>query len=342
MFQQLDSTLVIAPPQLLSPINHALSDSAAMSRPVPVVPVQPRAVVKPVRASLSSADSACLMLKPLSADYLFSSSSSRPYYDRIVASQAIASDYDRSPYAVTQQVTSRPSASHSALANKPLGQAALGADSVWLFMASLLSLSIVGFVHMRFAPFVSQILSLLTSTFNWRSVVDSLKVQRYWASRLIFASSCLLITLALYEIVTATRLDSHISFHGFRLFVALFAAVISYLFGKILFNYLLGFTFDNMESIHHVLISKLLAIDILGVLIAPLVVIIPFVGEDAYPLLCGMMIFVMIIMYIWRLLSSIRIILNDYLSVFYSFLYLCTVELIPIAVIFKITTMIVS
>lgn len=330
--------MVIASPQLLTPVNRTLSDSVAVSRPAPLAVVQPRVATKAAHPALSSTDSLCLMLSPIPDDHLFSLKSSRSDNDRVVARLSTAADYDTSPNTAVH-TSVRPS---SALPNKPLGQTSLGADSVWIFIVSLIGLSFIGFIHMRFSPFISPMISLLTSSFNWRSVVESLKVQRFWAGRILFAASCILLSLAAYEIVTAAHLDQNLSFHGFKLFAIIFMLLVSALLFKILFNYLLGFAFDNTEPFSHLSTSRLLSYDILGVIVAPFVVILPFVREDSYPLICGIMIFMIISMYIWRLLSAAKFILSDYLSVFYSFLYLCAVELIPIAVICKIAAMFVS
>ena len=335
-----DSVFFVTVPSLLTPIADITAvDTVKVQRFVKPAATQMR-VVRPQQNNLTTADSACFMLNAHDDTYLFRFSADRNVADRNAARQLTADYYDTyDTIASRADVTTVPS---TRLEYKELGQTALGGDGLWIFAVSVVAMLMTGFVHLRSRQFIPQMVSLLTSSFHWRSVSESLHLQNYWNSRMLQVSFYLLSSLAIYEIAMAYGYNVHTEVQGLELYGIILLLSVGFYTFKYMLHHLIGFAFDMPAARSSIVTAKMLATNIFGVIVIPAVLLFPFVSEAGYSVLGILTIVMMIMMYIWRLLISFKFILTDYLSVVYSLLYLCTVEAIPMVVIFKIGRILAS
>lgn len=226
---------------------------------------------------------------------------------------------------------------HNGLEYKELQHAALYPDMIWLFALSALVACLVGLVRTISPSFIGQMLSLLFSDFHWRSVVDSLTLQNRVVSRILRYSFYVVLAILLYEIYHATGHSTMMGFSGIELYGLFFATVFIYFVVKYILIYIISFVFDIPEEMKYIIICKKLSSNIISVILFPVAMIFPFVPANTYILLVVIAVAIVGLVYLWRILKSLKIILTDYLSIFYSFLYLCTVEAIPMAFVCKLT-----
>ncbi len=75
---------------------------------------------------------------------------------------------------------------------------------------------------------------------------------------------------------------------------------------------------------------------IAGIIILPLAAALPYVEYDAVHLLLQIGIYVYLALYIIQILRSVTLIFNNVSSLYYMFLYLCALEILPLIVVYNI------
>lgn len=265
--------------------------------------------------------------------FLYSTDSTRIDFDTHNVLQHTTSDNVPVHVFYEEQPQSKPE-----LFYRPLGTTALNADAVWLFSIVSIAGIIIGLIHSRTNNFITQLLSLTVSDFHWRSIVDSLSLQNRMSIFLLHASFHILLAAIIYEVIIATNNHNILAFNGIVLYLLILAATILFIGVKIFIHKLIGYTFDTPEIARHIIVCKVLATDIYAILALPIAYIFPFIPENSYYALTIIAAILLCTLYFWRLLKSVKIILTDYLSLIYTFLYLCTVEAIPIVCIYKLFT----
>ncbi len=227
--------------------------------------------------------------------------------------------------------------SDNALEYKNLQHPALYPDMIWLFALSALVGCMVGLVRTISPSFLGQMLSLIFSNFYWRVVTDSLTLQNRGVCRILRYTSYVIFAILFYETYLATGHQTMLGFSGIQLYGVMLLIVIIYFCIKYIMAFVISFVFDIPEEIKTVIICKKLSSNIISVIAFPVAMLFPFVPENTYNILIASAIIIICFVYLWRILQTLKIILTDYLSIFYSFLYLCTVEAIPIAFVCKLT-----
>lgn len=101
---------------------------------------------------------------------------------------------------------------------------------------------------------------------------------------------------------------------------------------RIISSYAVGIIFDNLtlfqEYIHNLFIYN----KTFGIVLLPFILVLPFVPELLKHILLYTLFLIAIMYLLLRVVRSIKIILNKDILLFYSILYLCTLEILPILV----------
>ena len=109
------------------------------------------------------------------------------------------------------------------------------------------------------------------------------------------------------------------------------------------FYFILSHVFDRVEYAHECIFSVYLYNRVIGLCIYPIVVALAFVDPEVLkPSLLLIIGYVMIgLLYLLRLYREIQISIKNHISIFYIFLYFCTLEILPLMVLVKVFTSIV-
>ena len=105
---------------------------------------------------------------------------------------------------------------------------------------------------------------------------------------------------------------------------------------KFLLLYLTGFFFDRVKAFSDYIHSISLFNKILGLVFLPLSAGIVFLGDQLAPLFIYAGLASFVLLYLIRLLRGSNIILENGFSVFYLFLYLCALEIMPLVIVYKL------
>lgn len=224
----------------------------------------------------------------------------------------------------------------------PRAIAPLAADVQWITILLVGVTIMLGVVKAISNDYISRVMTLTYSDFNWNSIIESIEVRNFWSSRLLLLASQVTFSILLYEIAIGSGSNTYIPLHGPMLLLLIWAGVLAYHIFKISMHKLIGYTFDIKERTSYVISRRFLEHSIRGILILPVVILFPFVPSATYPILSKVAVIIVIIMYLWRVLRSIRINLDNIFSLFYVVLYLCAVELMPLICLFKVAVLVVS
>lgn len=232
----------------------------------------------------------------------------------------------------------------SLVQGKPLrishrGHTTLGESSQWIFAGAVITAIIIGLVRLRANSYIANVLSFLYSEFNWKSTLAALPIQNYWPSQTLKTAFYLGASILGYELAVASGLAYNLPIEGFMLYLAILASIIAYFLFKYTIHSLIGYAFNIPAISTHIKQCNIIYTNILSILIMPLILVFPFISESNYGLLIKFTVLLLIATYLWRVIKSIRIILLDYISIFYCILYLCAVEALPFICMYKLASL---
>jgi hypothetical protein len=118
--------------------------------------------------------------------------------------------------------------------------------------------------------------------------------------------------------------------------MACFGLVVGYFLAKRIVYYLLGILTESKSEILEYLFGITVFNRVMGIFLLPLTAIIAFVPLTIAEPLLYLGLLVVIIFYILALARGIKIFLKKQFSISYLILYLCTLEILPLLLIYSI------
>ncbi len=97
-----------------------------------------------------------------------------------------------------------------------------------------------------------------------------------------------------------------------------------------------GFVFENEQDTKEYLFYGSLYDKVFGIIILPIILVVPYIEESVHTILFNTGIIMFILLYLIQLFKGFAIILKNPASLFYMFLYLCALEILPLIVMYNI------
>ena len=125
-------------------------------------------------------------------------------------------------------------------------------------------------------------------------------------------------------------------FSGFVLFLTCFICVLFFYLIKALLYWITGVIIRSESEINETLSNYNIFYRTLGILLLPIIIAIPYVPDSTPEILiyCGLALF--LTSFILRIIRGFVISFKMKLSLFYSFLYFCVLEILPLLYLFKV------
>lgn len=152
-------------------------------------------------------------------------------------------------------------------------------------------------------------------------------------SFLLFSSYILCATTSIYLIINYyTHLEEN-TWNSFKLFIQILAAVTFFYFFKIGLFRFCGFIFKaTKEASSYILVIYVFG-QVAGILLLPLIVLMTYMKSEMF-ILVGFILFA--ILYAYRIYRGVATVTSSSkISAYYIFLYLCTLEFLPLVIIAK-------
>jgi hypothetical protein len=204
----------------------------------------------------------------------------------------------------------------------------------WVLGIILIFWAIFGSVRVGFLKYLGQ---LFVSLVNF-SAATRLFQQRgyktmYGAVRLDFIFH-LILPLSVYQIATFYKMDIP-GYPSILFFLALLLVINGYLFTKILLYQLAGSIVMLKEQTEESVFNIRLYYKALGLILLPIVTIHAVLTETNF-ITIWVMAGLIVIMYVANVVRTIYLGIRKDVSIFYLILYLCTLEILPLLLVFKL------
>jgi len=215
------------------------------------------------------------------------------------------------------------------------GKKILRSNPDWLIGVVLAAFLLFATVRLIFNKYLSQ---LLHSAINY-STFTRLFRERYFnllhASFRLDVVFDLELALLIYQFLSIHKINLGFS-KSYSLYMACFGLVVGYFLAKRIVYYLLGILTESKSEILEYLFGITVFNRVMGIFLLPLTAIIAFVPLTIAEPLLYLGLLVVIIFYILALARGIKIFLKKQFSISYLILYLCTLEILPLLLIYSI------
>lgn len=208
------------------------------------------------------------------------------------------------------------------------------ANTDWLTILLLLVLVLFATVRTSYSKYM---VNLFHSVFNYSTSSRMYHEKNYSALHAAFRlEAYFYITLSVFLFQSINYFHIHFSYSNFMLYLFCFGAVLAYFFIKKLVYLMLGSVFEGTNETSEYLFNMDNYNRVAGIFLFPIITLVTFYpGEDStLPMFLGGL--AVLIFYILLLRRGIAILLKKQFSIFYLFLYLCTLEFLPLLLIYKI------
>jgi hypothetical protein len=219
------------------------------------------------------------------------------------------------------------------LPEKTRKQTDIASQTDWLTPVLVVLVTYTGILRMFSGKYIS---NLFKSMFNAQNADNLFHTINMRNSLPAFGLDVLFIlNLSTFAYESLTTVGVNPGFPGILVLLASIIAVTVLFFLKSGSYRFISYIFQTSEITTEFLFYVSLHNRILGLLLLPLVIAIPFVGYTISIILiqCGLVMF--IATYLLQLVRGAKIILRDPSTIFYMFLYLCALEILPLVVIYK-------
>jgi len=202
------------------------------------------------------------------------------------------------------------------------------------FIMLLICLALTAYAVQSIGKYIDQ---MLLSPFKYQAVNRLYQLRNAYFEKISSLLNYLFIITASLFFVAVLRYfnlkPDYIS--EFQLFAFCVMFILLFYAFKLIANQLVSWLFNKRNAMKEYNYNIFLSFKILGLLMIPITMAIIYLPEKykAYALYAG--IFIIIIQYVVLIIRALRIILIKEFLLFYTLLYLCTVEILPVVLIIK-------
>lgn len=205
----------------------------------------------------------------------------------------------------------------------------------WMLGIIIFSLILFSWLRVGYSRFFQAAIQASYNYFTARRINEEVNITRtrvfYFMNLLFYVTIAMFITQFLeFNHITIYKLK------GILLFFTIFISIITlYTLKSIVFS-VLDFVFLGKKSFSSYIFTVFLYNKMVGLILLPLISILPYVPDNITPWLFYAGTFVIIILYILRIFRGLQISFKNRLSIFYLILYLCALEILPNLILFKV------
>jgi len=208
----------------------------------------------------------------------------------------------------------------------------------WIIILILLLLFVLSWIRLTYYKTLQQIIK---SSYNLQSAQKFYRERNSLSQRISYIlNTSFILSTGLFMYFVLNYYDIHIlKFSGIILYficcgILAIVYIFKYLIYRILGNILLSRKYFS-EYLYNLFIYN----KIIGILILPIIIGIPFMPQVFSPILIKTGIVLIILLLIFRMIRGIKLSFKFKLSILYIFLYLCTLEILPVFIFIKIFTL---
>ena len=205
----------------------------------------------------------------------------------------------------------------------------------WLIGVLVLSIIIFATVRLIFNKYLSQLIQSTTSYSTFTRLFRERYFNLFHASFRLDVIFSLIMSLFFYQILNNVKINLGFS-KSYSIYLLCLLIVTGYFIVKKLIYYILGVLTESTSEVHEYLFSITVFNRVLGLFLLPVTATIAFVPlTKVEPVLVGGLVMVAIF-YLMSLIRGGKIFLKKHFSISYLILYLCTLEFLPLLLIYNL------
>ncbi len=204
----------------------------------------------------------------------------------------------------------------------------------WLTIILFLAFVVLASVSAGFSKYIS---SLFQSLINYPTAFRMFREKNYSVLHGAFRLEVLfyfIFSIFVFQIIVLASTNN--SFYNITFFGKTFAVVVVYFLAKKLAYHALGSIFIDAADIAEFLFNMDNFNRGAGIILFPIVALIAYFPSENPFIAVVLGVFTTLVFYIMLLKRGISILLKKQFPIFYLFLYLCTLEILPLLLIYKI------
>lgn len=198
----------------------------------------------------------------------------------------------------------------------------------------LLSLAVVGIIRLGNFKYLQEIFSSAVSGQKARNMIKTDSIRTRNASFVLNALFLFNTSLFIYEYIHFKNIDTALG-DSMVLIPIIMALLLVFIVIKMLLYRFVSFVFEREQETREYMFYSTLTNKIFGLCILPVILFVPYVEEGAHTILFNIGLGILILLYIIQLFRGFSIILRDVSSLFYLFLYLCALEILPFVIVYS-------
>jgi hypothetical protein len=213
-------------------------------------------------------------------------------------------------------------------------------NSDWILAVGIILVVLIAWIRIYYGKVLAQ---------TFRSTINLQSTRKLLAEKSSYLQKASMILITLYILGTGLFLYECINYYHIKLlnvesiyqFIICFASVLLFYLFKSLLYWISGFIVNAENEIMELLSNNNIFYRTVGILLLPIIISIPYVPDNIAEILlyCGVAVFC--ISFIMRVIRGFVVSFKIKLSLFYSFLYFCVLEILPILYILRIIKVVV-
>jgi len=205
----------------------------------------------------------------------------------------------------------------------------------WLIGVLVLSIILFATVRLIFNKYLSQLIQSTTSYSTFTRLFRERYFNLFHASFRLDVIFSLVMSLFFYQILNNFKINMGVS-KSYTVYLICVLIVIGYFIAKRLIYYILGVLTESTSEVNEYLFNITVFNRVLGLFLLPVTATIAFVPlSNVEPVLIAGLILIGIF-YLMSLIRGGKIFLKKHFSISYLILYLCTLEFLPLLLIYNL------
>lgn len=201
----------------------------------------------------------------------------------------------------------------------------------WVLALAIISLSLLITIRLYFQK---HLITVISSLFNIQVAEKLLREKNVLIRRVfVFLNINFALTCSLYIYLAVQHFNVSLPVNNqFLVFLLIFGIFILFLLLRLFLQYGVGFIFDSSPLFKEYIHNTYLLNKNLGLFLLPLVIGVFYLQQNIADVVFYVCSGLVVITLLYRYLRAIQIIIKYKVLLFYSFLYFCTLEILPVAI----------
>lgn len=205
----------------------------------------------------------------------------------------------------------------------------------WMLIPFLLMLTLIGYMRKSYARRLHRLFSSLLRLQILRQVMREELVFSHRISVLLFLNFAMATSMILYGAVKYYGWNIF-DLSGWELYLTILGVIISAYLLKLVIGFFLRKLYRDPGLIREYLFEVILIDKALGIILLPFAVAISFMNIGSLNILFGIVVFIVSLFLLFRVVQGLIMSISYPVSRVYIILYLCTLEILPFLVVYKI------